>query len=53
MESRENRCEICKKVFKGFGNSGQPLVEGKVCNSCNIEVIEERIRRMNLPNENS
>jgi DNA-directed RNA polymerase subunit RPC12/RpoP len=43
------KCEICKKTFKGYGNSGIPLIEGKVCNKCNFEVIEERIRRMNLP----
>lgn len=42
-------CSICKKSFKGYGNNAQPLAEGKVCKDCNIEVIEERIRRMNLP----
>lgn len=45
-------CCICKKTFKGYGNNAMPLKEGKCCNNCNFEVIEERIRRMNLPNEN-
>lgn len=45
-------CSICKKSFKDYGNSGEPLVGGKVCDDCNIKVIEERIRRMELSNEN-
>lgn len=44
-------CAICKKTFKGIGNNAQPITDGKVCNSCNFEVIEERIRRMNLPHD--
>jgi len=33
-------CPICDKKFNGWGNNPAPLnVEGKVCDSCNYDVV--------------
>lgn len=39
------KCKLCGKDISGIGNSGQPLVDGKVCNSCNWLVVRERLRK--------
>lgn len=40
----EFRCLICRGRFSGFGNNGQPLVNGRVCEFCNGFVIAHRIK---------
>lgn len=52
-----NKCALCGKELKGYGNNGQPLVDGTVCDECNKEVIKARINSMkneklNESNEN-
>lgn len=37
-------CMRCEIEFEGFGHNGAPLVWGRVCDLCNLEVIQERIR---------
>ena len=45
------KCELCGKIIESrYSNNGKPLVEGRVCNSCNWKVIRERLR---LANKNS
>lgn len=39
------KCEICKQEIIGYGHNGQPVVNGKVCDNCNIAcVLPERFR---------
>lgn len=37
-------CEYCGNKIEGYGHNGSPLVEGKVCDSCQELVIAERLR---------
>jgi len=37
-------CCLCGESLMGFGNNAQPLKEGKCCDSCNIQVIKERLK---------
>lgn len=38
------KCCICGKEFEGYGNNPWPIKkEGKCCDSCNINVIFERL----------
>lgn len=46
-KSDSNKCALCGKEFKGYGNNGQPLVDGTVCDECNVEVIKARINKSN------
>ncbi len=42
-------CSICKKEFRGFGNSPRPLAEeGVCCDECNNKVIESRLEKMGI-----
>ena len=36
-------CAICERALVFGGNNGAPLIAGKVCNSCNAEVINFRM----------
>ena len=38
-------CIFCSKTFQGVGNTAMPLVVGRCCDSCNIEVIKARMRQ--------
>ena len=43
MEKSE-KCCICKKSFKGYGNNPWPLKEeGVCCNECNAKVLFARL----------
>jgi hypothetical protein len=35
----------CKNKFT-YGNNGRPLFDGRVCDTCNDLVIEERIKNL-------
>lgn len=39
------KCKLCKMEIGTYGNNGAPLVNGKVCDTCNTKVV---IARMNL-----
>lgn len=41
-------CKLCGNKIQGFGNNGQPLVEGRVCDECNWKVIQERLKQAKL-----
>lgn len=46
--SRVEICAICGQEIRGSEHNGQPLVDGKVCEECNIkEVIPYRIKLLN------
>ena len=39
------RCAMCSVDFKGYGNSGDPIVPGSVvCSACNVQVVAARFR---------
>ena len=38
-------CAMCRIQFKGYGNSAQPLLDGVVCDECNVSaVLPHRLR---------
>lgn len=45
---RKFTCCICKKETIGYGNNAQPIMQGECCDTCNENVITERIRRLEL-----
>lgn len=38
------RCAMCSVNFKGYGNNARPILNGKVCDECNTQVVMQRIR---------
>lgn len=38
------KCALCKNDIIGYGNNGQPLVNGQVCDECNKKVILARLK---------
>ena len=39
-------CVLCGAEIKGYGHNPYPLAdEGKCCDSCNVDVVSERIER--------
>ena len=40
------KCALCNKEIQGYGNNGQPLVDDKVCDECNKEVIKARLSNL-------
>ena len=47
----KDKCCICGKKIKGYGNNAYPLKEGTCCDECNYLVILERIRLMQVLNK--
>ena len=40
-----NHCAMCRLQFKGHGNNAQPLLDGVVCDECNVNaVLPHRLR---------
>ena len=33
------KCVLCKKVIESFGNNAAPIMEGRCCDKCNINVV--------------
>ena len=44
---KKQKCILCGKEFKGYGNNAEPLKKGVCCNECNLKVIIERIAQLN------
>ena len=44
MEDRGKTCALCGKPYKGFGNNGKPLIDGRVCDDCNKFVVLYRLK---------
>ena len=43
----EYECELCQRTNEGFGNNGQPVVDGRVCDVCNaVHVLPARLMAM-------
>jgi len=40
------KCTLCDSTILGHGNNAQPISNGRCCDSCNINVIMERAKRM-------
>jgi hypothetical protein len=57
IESQENRCSICQRIFVlgvnitwQYGNNAQPVNNGRCCDKCDSEiVIPARCRQMGIP----
>ena len=39
-----NHCAMCRVRFRGYGNNAQPILDGLVCDDCNVAVVKQRIR---------
>ena len=39
----EGMCAICDMPYGRWGNNGAPLVAGRVCDRCNVDVVEFRM----------
>ena len=39
-------CAMCRETIRCYGNNGNPLVDGDVCNDCNASVVAARFRAM-------
>ena len=47
--NEKQKCCICGCEFIGYGNNPYPIKEeGRCCDECNMKVIEERIKRLNI-----
>ena len=45
---KKDKCCICGKVIKGYGNETYPVKEGRCCDACNLKwVIPSRFRMYN------
>lgn len=38
------QCAGCEDYFLGHGHNGEPLYGGRVCNHCNVLVLQARLR---------
>ena len=36
-------CAMCRVQFKGYGNNAQPILDGYVCDDCNVAVVRQRM----------
>jgi len=44
--NEKTNCVLCDEQIKGYGHNPYPLAdEGKCCDSCNADVVSERIER--------
>lgn len=34
-----NPCALCRVHIEGYGHNGQPLINGRVCTSCNQQSV--------------
>lgn len=41
-------CSLCHKAFTEFGNSAEPLNNGRCCDYCNHIVIQVRLNLMEM-----
>jgi len=39
------KCCLCGKEIIGYGNNAMPLISGRCCDKCNIQVIKMRIKK--------
>lgn len=52
-DSISHECEICGEAIVGHGNNGSPVIEGIVCDDCNLRhVIPARISRFTKEHDN-
>ena len=40
------RCAMCRIEFRGHGNNAVPVVDGVVCDGCNVTVACQRVLRL-------
>ena len=39
-----NNCAMCRERFNGHGNNARPILDGVVCDDCNVAVLKQRMR---------
>ena len=37
-------CAMCRVEFRGYGHNAQPILQGVVCDDCNMTVLRQRTR---------
>ena len=42
----EKKCANCRCTYIGHGHNGAPLVEGFICDTCQVEVLEMRLKEL-------
>ena len=40
------RCAMCRFDFKGHGQNAWPILDGRVCDECNLAVMKQRKRNI-------
>ena len=48
-EKKKEECCICKKLIKGYGHNANPVVNGRCCDKCNLDIVIPI--RIKLPND--
>lgn len=41
------KCARCGNNITGYGHNGKPLINGRVCDKCNDDVVQFRIHMIN------
>lgn len=47
VRSQTKICSICKGKYIGWGNNAYPINNGRCCDSCNNQVLFERLSMIN------
>ena len=42
------QCVLCEKNITGWGHNARPIVDGKCCDDCNVQVLVERTKAMGM-----
>ena len=42
------KCARCGGTIKGYGHNGSPLINGRVCDKCNVDVVAFRMHMINI-----
>ena len=42
------KCARCGGTIRGYGHNGRPLINGRVCDKCNVDVVAFRMHMINI-----
>ena len=42
------KCARCGETIRGYGHNGSPLINGRVCDKCNFDVVTFRMHMINI-----
>lgn len=47
--AKEGNCALCNQKYSDYGNNGDPVSDGRVCDACNtVSVIPARFEALTL-----